>query len=968
MYTPLYIKTNNSLLSSMIKIEDLISFALKNNLKSLTITDNNMYGVMDFYKECLKNNIKPIIGLEISIDNNIVLYAKDYNGYKNLIKLSTIQSERKLTLNEVNTYSKDLVCIVPFSSINLYEELKKVFANIFIGYSNPNERLKIKGDNIVYMKEILCIDKQDDEYLKYLYGIRDGVTIDKVVTTNNDNYLDMAILEKYPQDIQNNILIEQMCNVIIEKQENLLPIYDCPNNMDSYTYLKKLCKEGLKRIFGDRVSKIYIERLKYELEVINQMGFCNYFLVVWDFVKYAKDNNILVGPGRGSAAGSLVSYVLNITTIDPIKYNLLFERFLNPERISMPDIDIDFQDTKRDEVISYCIKKYGIKRVVPIIAFGTLGSKQAIRDVGRVIDIDLKTIDYICRLLDSRKTLKDNYNQNKKLQDYINNFEELKLLYKIAIKFEGLKRHTTIHAAGIVMANIDIDEVIPLDKNHDEFYTTAYSMDYLEDLGLLKMDFLAIRNLTIIDNILKDIGNGLTFDDIPLNDSKALNIFTTVNTLGIFQFESVGMMNFLRKLKPNTFEDIFAAIALFRPGPMKNIDSYIKRKYGHEKIDYLDEKLEFILKPTYGIIVYQEQIMQIANVMASYSLGEADVLRKAMSKKKEDILLKEKNKFISNSIKNGYSEELALKVYGLILKFAEYGFNRSHSVAYANVAYKMAYLKANYPQIFMKNLLSMFNNSEHKIKEYIYECKINNINILKPDINYSSEEYTIEKGSIRYPLTGIKGISISVVKNIVEERNKNHFKNIYDFMARCYKFINIKSFENLILAGCFESLGYNQKTLINNIDVLVNYSELASYLDEEYALKPELTVFEEYDNKEIMQNELEIFGFYLSNHPVTEYKQKYKEIISINDIPNYFDKIINTIIYVDRIKKIDTKNGSTMCFVTGSDEVSMLDFVMFPNVYESYNDIKVGDILLVKGRAEKRFDKMQVIINEIRKL
>lgn len=967
MYTPLYIKTNNSLLSSMIKIEELISFALKNGLKALTITDNNMYGVMDFYKQCIKNNIKPIIGLEVNVEFNIVLYAKDYNGYKNLIKLSTIQSEKKLTFNELNTYSKDLICIVPYSSISLYEDLKKIYKDIFVGYSNANERLKLKDANTVYIKEILCINKQDDEYLKYLYGIRDGVTVNQVVTESNNNYLDLAVFEKYPQDIQNNINIEKMCNVTIEKQENLLPVYDCPNNMDSYTYLKSLCKEGLKKIFGDRVSKVYIDRLKYELEIINQMGFCNYFLVVWDFVKYAKDNHMLVGPGRGSAAGSLVSYVLNITTIDPIKYNLLFERFLNPERISMPDIDIDFQDTKRDEIINYCIKKYGIKRVVPIIAFGTLGSKQAVRDVGRVLDVDLKTIDYVCRLLDSRKSLIDNYNQNKKLQDYINNFEELKLLYKIATKFEGLKRHTTIHAAGIVMSNIDIDEVIPLDKNHDNFYTTAYSMDYLEDLGLLKMDFLAIRNLTIIDNILKDINNGLTFDNIPENDNKTLNLFTTVNTLGIFQFESVGMMNFLRKLKPNTFEDIFAAIALFRPGPMKNIDSYIKRKNGLEKIDYLDKELEDILRPTYGIIVYQEQIMQIANVMASYSLGEADVLRKAMSKKKEDILLKEKSKFISNSIKNGYSEELALKVYSLILRFAEYGFNRSHSVAYANVAYKMAYLKANYPQVFMKNLLTMFMNSEDKIKEYIYECKINNISILKPDINYSGEEYIIENGNIRYPLTGIKNIGISAVRNIVDERNKKIFKDIYDFMARCYRFINIKSFENLILSGCFESLRYNEKTLIKNIDILINYSELASYLDEEYALKPELTTFEEYSSKEIMQNELEIFGFYLSNHPVTEYKQKHKNIVSINDIPNHFDKIINTIIYVDKIKKIDTKNSNKMCFITGSDEINMLDFVMFPNVYELYSDIKVGDILLVNGRVEKRFDKIQVIINELKK-
>ncbi|MBE6144053.1 MAG: DNA polymerase III subunit alpha [Firmicutes bacterium] len=967
MYTPLYIKTNNSLLTSMIKIDELVSFAKTNNIKSLTITDNTMYGVMEFYKVCKKENIKPIIGLEVELDTTIVLYAKDYDGYKNLIKLSTLQSERTLTLNDLNNYSSNLICIVPYDSLSLYNDLNKIYVDIFKGYSNKTERNNLDGDNLVYIKPIYYLEPSEEEYIRYLLAIKKGVTVDNIIMNENNNFLVLEnVIDKYfHEDMQNNKKITDMCNVEIVYQPDLLPIYDTPNNMDSYSYLKELCKEGLRRLFGSTVPRVYVERLKYELEIINKMGFCNYFLVVSDFVSYAKDNNILVGPGRGSAAGSLVSYLLNITTIDPIKYNLLFERFLNPERVTMPDIDIDFEDIYRDKVIDYCIKKYGIKKVVPIIAFGTLGSKQAIRDVGRAMDIDLKTVDNICKLIDSKLSLSENYN-NPKLKQLLNRSDELKKMYDIALKFEGLKRHTTIHAAGIVMSNKDIDEIIPLDKNHDNFYTTAYSMDYLEELGLLKMDFLAIRNLTIINNILKEIDSGITFDNIPENDKLALDIFTNVDTLGIFQFESAGMMNFLSKFKPNTFEDIFAALALFRPGPMQNIDSYIKRKQGKEKIDYIDPSLMNILKPTYGIIVYQEQIMQIANIMASYSLGEADILRRAMSKKKADVLIKEKEKFVSRSIKNGYSEDVAIKVYELILKFASYGFNRSHSVAYAFVAYKMAYLKAHYPLIFMKNLLSNFLNNESKTREYIYECKLKNINVLKPDINYSMSYYNIENDSIRYPLTGIKGIGESLVKQITEERLKGSFKDIYDFFARTYKIVNKKIVENLVYAGCFDSLNINKKTIIENMDVLINYAELASFLDTEYALKPELVNYQEYSKKELMAQELNVFGFYLSNHPVTEYKLKNNNIMHLNEIDKYFDKFMNTVILVDKIREVNTKNNSKMLFISGSDELTTIDLVLFPKVYEKYNNIEKGMVLLINGKVEKRFDKYQIVVNDIK--
>lgn len=959
MYTPLYIKTHNSLLSSMIKIDELIVFAKKNELKSLTITDNNMYGVMEFYNACLKNDIKPIIGIEIY---DILLYAINYEGYKNLLKLTTIMSEIEITIKDLEIYSSDLICIVPYKSIDKYNDLSKIYKYIFKGYRNLDERKELSGDNLIYLNEVLYLEEADSSYLKYLYAIKDGISIKDVKLEKIENHL--LSYKLYTQDLENNYLITDLVDIRIPFHQNLLPIYECPNGMGSFEYLKQLVTEGMKKKFGTTVNKKYLDRLKYELDVINKMGFCNYFLVVWDYVKFAKENDILVGTGRGSAAGSLVSYCLDITAIDPIEYDLLFERFLNPERITMPDIDIDFEYTRREEVISYCINKYGRKKVAPIITFGTLGAKQAIRDVGKALETPLKTVDYICKLIDSRETLIDNYNKNSKLKDHLSNNPELKQMYKIALKFEGLKRHTSIHAAGIVMANINLDEVIPLDMNHGGFYTTGYSMEYLEDLGLLKMDILALRNLTLINDVLKEIPE-LTFDNIPLEDKDAINIFTEVDTIGIFQFESDGMMSFLRKFKPSLFEDVVAAIALYRPGPMKNIDSYIKRKKGEEEIDYIDDSLVKILKPTYGIIVYQEQIMQIANILANYSLAEADVLRKAMSKKKEDVLLKEKDKFINQSIDNGYSEEIATRVYNLILKFASYGFNRAHSVSYAMIAYKMAYLKVHYSLIFMKHLLNNVIGSEIKTKEYINACKLKNIEVVKPNINISTNQYEIIDNKIYFPLTNIKSVGTAAAISILQERKNGKFKDIFDFVARCLeKSVNTKVLQNLIAADCFRDFHFNHKTLDENLEILTNYSELGSLLEGD-DFKPELVIYDEYSKKELMQMELDIFGFYLSNHPVTEYKTKYKAI-DLNKLENYFNQEIVTIIFVERKKEITTKNNEKMLFITGSDESRNIDLVLFPKLYR--DGIEVGDIYLVKARVEKRFDKYQLIINNLKKL
>jgi len=965
MYTPLYIKTDNSLQHSLIKVSGLIEKALKLNLKSLTITDNNMYGAMDFYKQCKKNNIKPIIGLEIIVDDKkLVLYCMNYGGYKNLIKLSTIMSYEQISINDLEKYSDNLIMIVPYLSLQLYDKLKTIYKYIFISYKNYDEKTKLKYENILYMNEILYLDESQKEYIKYLDAIRENIQVELIDEIHNDNYLKVNDI-----DILNNEKIFDLCNLEIPFNQKLMPKYKNDEGLDSYSYLKKLCINGLKKHFGTTTTNVYKDRLKYELDIINNMGFCDYFLIVQDYVRYAKENNIIVGTGRGSAVGSLVSFTLGITDVDPIKYNLLFERFLNPERISMPDIDIDFEHEKREEIINYCINKYGDKKVAPIITFGTLGAKQALRDVGRSMNLNLELIDSFCKLFDSKLTMRQNYDSNPRIKDMINRKEELKKLFRIAINFEGLKRHTSIHAAGIIMSDIDLDEIIPLDKTHN-FYITGYDMTYLEEIGLLKMDFLAIKYLTTIHNIIDMININhnleINFDNIPLNDSKALEIFTNANTVGIFQFESDGMVNFLRKLRPTDMDDIFAAIALFRPGPMKNIPTYINRKNGKEKIDYYDSSLEQVLKSTYGIMIYQEQIMQIARIMADYTLGEADILRKAMSKKKKDLLMQEQEKFISRSLKKGYELKLVEKVYNLMLKFAEYGFNKSHSVGYSIVAYKMAYLKAYFPKEFITNLLSMEVNNEVKIKQYIYEAKKFGIDILKPDINLSDRNYKVENRGIRYPLSNIKNVGINAVEVILKERQNGNFKDIYDFIKRCYsKSLNKKVLESLIYAGVFEEFNYNKKTLINNLDLIINYGDLIKEVDEMFAIKPDIIEYEEYSTKELMNFELNVFGFYLSKHPVTEVKLKYSNIVNLNQIIGYFDKNISTIIYIDKMKEVITKSNTKMCFITGSDEISQADFIIFPNIYEKYKDLQIHSIVKVNGKVEKRFDKYQIIVNSI---
>ena len=974
MYTPLYVKTNYSLLSSLVTIEKLIELCKKNNLKSIAICDDDMTSTMVFYKECKKNNIKPVIGLDVKLDDlSVLLYAKNYDGYKSLIKLSTIKYDQKITIKELKQHNKELICVLPFESRTKISELQDVYDELYLGYQNKTEEEEAKKytSNIVFLNKILYLTKEESTYLKYVYMIRDGKTIsDDVHYPIHDNYY---LSDSEAMSLSSNIglnntnVIIDSCNFEWQNNGNLLPIYKVENG-DSYEYLKNLSIKGLSKRLNNDISEKYKERLLYELDIINNMGFSNYFLVVYDFIKYAKKNKILVGPGRGSAGGSLVAYSLGITDIDPIHYDLLFERFLNPERVTMPDIDTDFPDVYRDQVIKYVTDKYGEKNVSGIVTFGTLGARLVIRDVGRVLNAESSDIDYLCKRIPNvtKQKLHDFYQNDREFRNMIDSDSKLKLLYRICNIIEGFPRHTSMHAAGIVMSEKALDEVIPLVKNND-LYLAGFTMEHLEELGLLKMDFLGLKNLTTIMNVIDDIEKGegikIDFSNIPFNDKDAIKLFQTADTSGIFQFESEGMRNFLRKLKPNNLDDIIAAIALFRPGPAVNIDSYIRRKHQEEEIEYLHENLKPILASTYGIIIYQEQIMQIANVMAGFSFGEADILRRAMSKKKKDLLKSEEEKFIQGCINNGYTEEVSKNVYDLILNFANYGFNKSHSVAYSIIAYRMAYLKAKYPKYFFSNLLSSVIGSESKTKEYIDEARRLNIKILSPSITKSSNHYTVEPEGIRFPLSNIKNVGVVTCNDILSKRD--NYKDIYDCISKIVsKNVNKKVLEALIDASCFKDFGYNNKTLNENLDNLINYANLAKDLDESLILKPEIEIKEEYPKEMIMQREKELFGFYLSNYPTTSYKAKFK-VINLNEIERFFNKTIDIIIIVDRIKEITTKKGEKMAFISGSDETDSLDLTLFPFVYEKYK-VKKGDILLVRGKIERRMDKYQLIVDKIR--
>lgn len=934
---PLKITTEYSLLKSLIKLPDLISFLNENNIKECAICDENLNGFMDFYLKCKENNIKPIIGLDTVYESmHIYAYAKNYFGYQQLLKIDYLKDNMNLSYLE----NPNLLVIIPFKSIDIYEKLKYK-DNVYIGFCNDIEKNNalLISDKIVYVDNVRCLFKKDISYLKYLKMLNDNFVY------NDNAYYKTSSFE----DIQTTYEFSKQINLEIPFDKKYIPKYN--NSDNNYEYLKKLCILGLNKRFNGKVSNKYKERILYELDVINKMGFVDYFLIVYDYVLYAKKNDIFVGPGRGSAAGSLVSYSLGITNIDPIKYGLLFERFLNINRKKMPDIDIDFESDKRINMIEYVKNKYGFDKVAVGLTFNNYKAKLILRDLAKLLKVDSNVFDKFIKNINSSLSLKENY-QNEKVKKYIEMYSELKNLYDISYHLEGLKKNTSTHAAGVIISSEKLGKIIPI-SNEDGTLKTGIEMPYLEKMGLLKMDFLALEKLNIISKVSKKIKN-FNINNIPLDDKKTLKIFYDADTDDIFQFESSYAKSVLDKLKITSFNELTVSLALVRPGANKQIDEYLKNK--KEGINLAGD-LTDILGSTYGTIIYQEQVMKIFEKVGGYSLFEADDIRVAISKKKEDIINAQHDKFVSGGIKNGYSKEFVEKLFNKIKEFGGYGFNKSHSVAYALVSYQMAYLKANYPKEFMFYLLE--NNKDiSKCEKILSSLKNSGYKLLKPNINYSIDKYAEKNGYILLPLNIIRGLNDDIISKIIRVR-ENGFDDIFDFFVKTNSFLNKETYLILIKSGALDIFKINKQTMIKNIDVILNYASIYS----DGLGKPILIKYPEYDEVTLREFEILSYGMYITNHPCS----KYKDVIKVENIKNYLFKNINMVLLIKSIRTIKDKKGGEMAFLECEDETGKVNLTMFSSLYAKNNDLKVNELIRVNVKVSKRFDKLNVLVNNIKR-
>lgn len=774
---PLRVITDYSLLHSLIKVPDLINFLVEKDIKVCGICDENLSGSIYFYDLCINNGIKPLIGLSIKIGEfEVLIYAKNYDGYKNLIKINSLKQEKLIELDDLEEYLGDVLVILPSASVGLYTWFKDR-CKVYFGYINQIEKINVYkySSDCLYIKKIKTLKQESVDYLKYLDMLR------KEDVQEHDEYFDMNIDNTNYDKFINEINIE------IPKNNRYIPKY----RDNSKEFLRLLASKGLMKRLNGKISKIYQDRLNYELSVIEKMGFVDYFLIVYDYVLYAKKNNILVGPGRGSAAGSLVSFVLGITEIDPIKYNLMFERFLNPERVTMPDIDIDFDALKREEVINYVKRKYGEKCVALGLTYTTLKARLVLREVGKLLNIRDDLVDKFTKAIKYDK-LSVNL-RDEVVKKYLTNYKELKEMFRISLKLEGLKKNTSVHASGVVISSVELDKIIPVLKDGDNLITGITVDEHLESMGLLKMDFLALKNLTTISNIINNIGKNV-LKNIKFNESSVYKLFSDGDTDGIFQFETSLMRNLVSKIKPTCFNDLVASVALGRPGPINEANSYVLRKNGKEKVTYIDNRLKGILEDTYGILIYQEQIIEILGLVGGFKYSEADIIRRAISKKKIGIMNEYFEKFINGAINNGYSKEDATKIYELIVRFASYGFNKSHSVAYAMVAYQMAYLKVFYPEYF---LIEMLNNNTDKQSSYFAFLKNRGMILIKPDINISKIEFYVKGKNVIMPMWQIKGINREITRKIIDVRG-NGFIDYFDFVSKTHEFLDSSLIEAIL--------------------------------------------------------------------------------------------------------------------------------------------------------------------------
>lgn len=1006
MSTHLYVRSAFSLLKGTMSVRHLVEQAKTLGYSSIALSDRLvMHGIPEFLEICRQQGIHPIIGVELDIEIveqrwPFLFLAKDNRGYQILTKFSSLENTGRqcLNLNDLKGTEAHIFCIAlgeggPFEEAlykhnhalikEIGEALQHSFPGMMLAVSNQENAFWIEqnqtlkrilnplGFRNVACPRVLYAQAEDDELFRVVSAIDRQMTLsDPNLATISYRYMlapeEMTTLYGR-EELELSDRIAHDCNVIFDTPKAFLPVFETPEGISGEQYLTQLCLQGLaKRLDNKKIPDVYRQRLKNELDVISSMHYEDYFLIVWDFIRFAKKQGIYVGPGRGSAAGSLVSYVLGITHVDPLKYDLLFERFLNPERVSLPDIDTDFPDQRRDEVLQYVLAKYGKEHVAHISTFGTLAAKQVLRDVGRVMEIPVRDLDSLSKTIPSapKMTLALAYAQSKAFKVLIESDDRYRKLFKIASALEGLPRHISTHAAGIVMSSVELSDVVPLIQIESDMTSTQYTMEYLESLGLIKMDFLGLRNLTIIDEVVQSISaqspEPLNILKIPMDDAKTLEIVRNVDTVGIFQLESDGMKNLLRQMKVTCFEDIVATIALFRPGPMENIPDYIAAREHPEHISYLHPDLKPILESTSGIMIYQEQIMQVAQKMAGFSLGKADILRKAMSKKNARELDKLKEDFILGCRQNHYSEKLASELFALIQKFANYGFNKSHSVAYAMISYQMAYLKANHPALFYMALLNSVIGSENKTYEYLQEAKAHSVSLLNPSVNASSDRYAIEDGSIRFPLQVVKGVGSVVCREILSQRTLGSFSDYYDCIVRLStRKVSRANFEALIDAGAMDEFGLSRSTMRASLDDALEYASLVrvernQQITIDFNLVKPLRMIEVRDIPlEKAEREHKVLGFYLSDHPLVHVKTRLGIRQSILNL-QVSSQQQAFICMVRKIRQHRTKTGAMMAFVSVYDEGAEIDCVLMPNIYQAIGDrLKVNALLKVEGLIEK---------------
>ena len=1064
-FAHLHVHTEYSLLDGSNKIKECISRVKELGMDSVAITDHGvMFGVIDFYRAAKAAGIHPVLGCEVYVAPgsrfdkelggsedryyHLVLLAENDTGYHNLMKIVSkgftegYYYKPRVDLELLEEYHEGIIalsaCLAGEVQRNIvrgmYAEAREAAYRYERIFGKGNFFLELQdhgmaeqqtvnqallrmsaetGIELVATNDVHYTYEEDAKPHDILLCIQTGKKLadeDRMRYEGGQYYIkseeEMRSLFPYAlQALENTQKIADRCHVEIEFGVTKLPKYDVPEGYTSWEYLNKLCLEGLERHY-DPVTRELQDRLHYELSVIQSMGYVDYFLIVWDFIKYAKDHQIMVGPGRGSAAGSIVSYCLDITSIDPIKYQLLFERFLNPERVSMPDIDVDFCFERRQEVIDFVVRKYGKDRVVQIVTFGTMAARGVIRDVGRVMDLPYAFVDTVAKMIPKELniTLDKALAANHELKKLYDEDEQVKELLDMSKRLEGLPRHTSMHAAGVVISQKSVDEYVPLSLGSDGSVTTQFTMTTLEELGLLKMDFLGLRTLTVIQNAVElaqqSTGRKIDMNQIDYDDKAVLDSIGSGKTDGVFQLESAGMKSFMKELKPQSLEDIIAGISLYRPGPMDFIPQYIKGKNHPDSITYDCPQLEPVLAPTYGCIVYQEQVMQIVRDLAGYTLGRSDLLRRAMSKKKGDVMQKERQSFVYGNeaegvpgcVKNGIDEATANKIYDEMIDFAKYAFNKSHAAAYAVVSYQTAYLKYYFPVEFMAALMTSVIDNPPKVSEYIYACRQMGIEVLPPDINEGMGNFSVDKGKIRYGLAAIKSIGRPVIQAIIEERNaRGRFKTLKDFVERLSgKEVNKRTIESFIKAGAFDSLGGTRKQF------MMIYIRILDQVNQErkYSMAGQMSLFDlvdedqkkefdvqlpdvgEYEKETKLAFEKEVAGVYLTGHPLEDYEEKWKKNITRTALDFQIDEdtgrtkvrdgareTIGGMITDKTIKY--TKNNKTMAFITVEDLAGTVEVVIFPRDYEKNQRFLDEDSkVFVKGRVSEEDDAPSKLICE----